>query len=171
MTTKYTELEINTDTGEVIADNDQINQIEQFGLKEDFIIDSLDRCEWYIQKINAINYQKDQLKKNYQAMQADIDRQEKSLQYLFENQFIAEIKKHIPTGKKSIKTLSGQVQFRACKPTIEICEKEAIDPKFILQETKIVEKIDKESILKAFESGLAPDGVNYIAARDSLTIK
>ena len=170
--TGITEYTIDTDTGEVIAD-ELFNNLDLLGLKQSFVIDNLQRCEWYIDKINSVNHKREQLTKNYKAMQADLDREEKALQYLFENQFITEIKKHIPDGKKSIKTLSGQVQFRACKANIEINEREALASKYITQEEiiKIVEKIDKEAIIADFEAGLSPDGVKYIPARDNMTIK
>jgi hypothetical protein len=162
-------MQINEETGEVEELSDL--ELEELGFKKDFYIDSLEACEWYINKINSVSYRKNQLKKNYEAMLSDLEREEKSLKYLFENQFVTEIKKHIPEGKKSLKTLVGQVQFRACKANIEVDELEAIPPNFILEETKIVRKPDKEAIIKAFESGLSPDGVRYIPERDSLTIK
>lgn len=162
-------MQINEETGEVEELSDL--EFEELGFDRKFYIDSLEACEWYMKKINSITYRTNQLKEKYKSILRDLEREETGLKYLYEKQFITEIKKHIPDGKKSIKTLVGQASFKSCKPTIEVDEFEAIPPNFILEETKIVKKPDKEAIIRAFEAGEAPDGVRYIPERDSLTIK
>jgi phage host-nuclease inhibitor protein Gam len=155
---------IDPETGEVLNPED-------FGVNKDFVIDSRERCEWYIDKVRTVAFKQAELKKNYEAMKKQLDNELHSLEYLFQNQFIHEIKKHIQKGKKSLTTLFGTVAFRKCKPNVEVCEKEAIDKKYWTEETKIVEKLNKEALLAAFAAGESPDGVTYIPERDSLSIK
>jgi hypothetical protein len=156
---------VDEETGEVLG-----HDPEALGVAQSFVIDSYESCLWYMAKVNDYNQKRAHLRKQYEAMAKEIDTGENALKYLFEKQFINEVWKHIPTGKKSLKTLAGTAQFRACKPTIEIDEKEALPREFIIEETKVIEKIDKDAILKAFEAGLSPDGARYIPARDSLSI-
>lgn len=144
--------------------------LEDLNIKERFVIDDYNKCFWYIEKIKLINYQRDELKRNYEAMLKDLDRQENSLKYLFENQFIEEILKHIPPDKKSVKTLVGKVQFRKCEPTIIVDEKEAIPRQFFFEKVTTTVVVDKESILKEFAEGRDVDGVRYLPERDNLSI-
>jgi hypothetical protein len=139
--------------------------------KEAFRIDSLEKCEWYLLKINSLASAEGRLKENFEKRLHQIQQEEKNLKLRFEQEFLEEIKKHIPRGKKSLTTLSGTIQFRKTKPKVEIDEKHSIPEKFWKKEEKIIETIDKEALLKAFENGESPDGARYLPERDTYTIK
>ena len=139
--------------------------------KERFYIDSLDKVEWYLSKINEIKGKQQRLKENFAACSKSLELEEKRLKYLFEKQFLEEVVKHIPKGKKSLKTLAGQVQFRKLSATVEIDEKEAIPEEFWKEQVKVSKVIDKEMLIKAFQEGKNPDGARYFPEREGYTIK
>lgn len=162
-------MEINQETGEIISLTPE--EKDQLGIKEEFFIDSLEKCEWYIGKFVEFDAKRKRLKENFEAMKREIDSSENTLKYFYEKQFITEINKHIPNGKKSIKTLKGKAAFKTCKPTVEIDTMEAIPQQFITTETIVKEKANKEALVEAFEKGESPDGCRYIPERESLSIK
>lgn len=121
---------------------------------EAFFIDNLAKCEWYIRKVNAKRNELGRVKANATNLISQLENQLERFETMFEGQFKQEIVKHIPEGKKSLKTFYGVAQFKTVKAGIEIVDKVAIPMQYMQEFTTFKPSMDalKKAVLEDGES-------------------
>ena len=139
-------------------------------MEEEFRIDSLSKCEWYLRKILGWRHDIATIETNAKQIISSLEKEIDSLEYMYKNQFITEVKKHIPENRKSLKTLWGQVQFREVPAKIEIIDKDLIPSEY--SKEVVSYELDKEKIkIAAIEDGVAIPGITVQGKRDELYLR
>jgi len=133
---------------------------------EAFRIDDLQKCEWYMGKINGYKREREALKKNYERLKVQLENKEEFLKALYEYQFLETIREFIPEGKKSVNTLKGKFQLRHRKAGIKVVEKDRLPEDFFKEKISTVPDTDKikEACL---EHGEMVPGVEVIPEGDA----
>lgn len=143
---------------------------EEIEIKPEFRIDSLSAVEWYIKKLLGLQHDIETIKTNAADIIGSLEKQIKSIEYLYKGQFIQEVKRHIPENRKSVKTLWGSAAFRKVPAKVEIVDKELIPAEYSRE--VVGYELDKEKIkTAAIEDGVIIPGIYITAARDELYIK
>jgi len=94
--------------------------------KEEFIIDTEERLNWYLRKLANLDAERQRIKSQAAAMIARLDTDENGLKHRFESQVIEFTRRQIEgTRRKSYQTLQGTLSFRTVPPSLKITDEDA----------------------------------------------
>ena len=144
--------------------------------KQEFSIQTEEQAAWVLSKHAAINAKRDLLKKQFDAMNAEIDANERFLEWRFGKQLEGWARQNLPSGKKSVKLLTGTLAFRKVSESLEVVDEAALMswaqgdcPE--AYKVKMVETIDKKVVKEHWKkTGEIPPGCDIKPESESFSI-
>jgi len=94
--------------------------------QQDFVIDSLERLEWYVGKKADLQSKKARLKAQAEAMLRDLERTEERLDWRYSQQAEQVLRMQLTGRSKSVKFLTGTVGLRKVPGRVQVIDESAL---------------------------------------------